>query len=139
MIKYLRNVLIFTLGLAVLPAVHAATPPIAQAEINYLLEFVESSGCEFYRNGTWYDSRKARTHLQSKYEMLAAADRIKTAEEFIENAATRSSVSGLNYQVSCSGGKPSASAEWLRVALERCRQGAPREGVVRLHPLQTDP
>jgi len=70
MIKYLRNVLIFTLGLAVFPAVHAATPPIAQAEINYLLEFVESSGCEFYRNGTWYDSRKARTHLQSKYEIL---------------------------------------------------------------------
>jgi hypothetical protein len=47
MIKYLRNVLIFTLGLAVFLAVHAATPPIAQAEINYLLEFVESSGCEF--------------------------------------------------------------------------------------------
>jgi hypothetical protein len=42
-------------------------------------------------------------------------------------------------QVRCSGGKPSASAEWLRGALERYRQGAPREGVVRLHPLQTDP
>jgi hypothetical protein len=139
MIKYLRNVLIFTLGLAVFPAVYAAAPPIAQAEINYLLEFVESSGCEFYRNGTWYDSRKARTHLQSKYEVLAAKDRIKTAEEFIEKAATRSNVSGLNYQVRCSGGKPSASAEWLRAVLERYRQGAPREGVVRLHPLQTDP
>lgn len=131
MIRCLRSVLICTLGLTVLAAVHAATPPTAQAEINYLLEFVESSGCEFYRNGTWYDSRKARTHLQSKYEILAAKDRIKTAEEFIEKAATRSNVSGLNYQVRCSGGKPSASAEWLRGALERYRQGAPREGVVR--------
>ena len=139
MIRCLRSVLICTLGLTVLAAVHAATPPTAQAEINYLLEFVESSGCEFYRNGTWYDSRKARTHLQSKYEILAAKDRIKTAEEFIENAATRSNVSGLNYQVRCSGGKPSASAEWLRAALERYRQDAPREGVVRLHPLQTEP
>jgi hypothetical protein len=44
-----------------------------------------------------------------KYETLAARNRIKTAEEFIENAATRSSVSGLNYQVRCSGGKPDAA------------------------------
>jgi hypothetical protein len=139
MIKCLRNALICTLALTVLAAVRAAPPPIAQAEINYLLEFVESSGCEFYRNGTWYDSKKARTHLQSKYEILAARDRIKTAEEFIENAATRSSVSGLNYQVRCTGGKPGASAEWLRAALERYRQGAPRDGVARLHRLQTDP
>ena len=40
MIKCLRKVLICILGLTVLPAVHAAPPPIAQAEINYLLEFV---------------------------------------------------------------------------------------------------
>jgi hypothetical protein len=127
------------LGLAVLPAVRAAPPPIARAEINYLLEFVESSRCDFYRNGTWYDSKRARTHLQSKYEILAAKDRIKTAEEFIENAATRSSVSGLNYQVRCSSGKPGASADWLRAALERYRQDAPRDGVVRLHPVQIEP
>jgi hypothetical protein len=135
----LPRILICILSLAVVSTVRAAAPPIAQAEINYLLEFVEFSGCEFYRNGTWYDSKEARTHLQSKYEILAARDRITTAEEFIENAATRSSVSGLNYQVRCSGGKPGASAEWLWAALERYRQDAPREGVVRLHPVQIEP
>jgi hypothetical protein len=127
------------LGLAVLPAVRAAPPPIAQTEINYLLEFIESSSCEFYRNGTWYDSKKARAHLQSKYEILVAGDRIKTAEEFIENSATRSSVSGLNYQVRCRGGQPITSAEWLRSALERYRRDAPRESVVRLQPVQVEP
>jgi hypothetical protein len=122
----LPRVLICILGLAMVPVVRAAPPPIALAEINYLLDFVESSGCEFYRNGIWYDSKKARAHLQSKYELLAARDRIKNAEEFIENAATRSSISGLNYQVRCSGDKPIPSSEWLRSALERFRLGAPR-------------
>jgi len=117
----LPRVLVCILGLGVLPTVRAAPPPIAQAEINYLLEFVESSGCEFYRNGTWYDAKKARTHLESKYEILAARGQIKTAEEFIENAATRSSVSGLNYQIRCSGAEPVASGEWLRRALQRYR------------------
>lgn len=139
MIKCLRNVLICMLGLTVLPAVHAAPPPIAQAEITYLLEFVESSGCEFYRNGAWYDAKRARAHLELKYEILAARDRIKTAEDFIENAGTRSSVSGLDYQIRCSGGKPGASAEWLRAALERYRHDAPRDGMVRLHPIQIEP
>jgi hypothetical protein len=123
----LRIGLICLLVLAVVPAVRAAPPLIAQAEINYLLDFVESSGCEFYRNGSWYDSKRARAHLQSKYEILAARDRIKTADEFIENAATRSSVSGRNYEVRCSDGKPPvASGAWLRGALERYRHDAPR-------------
>jgi hypothetical protein len=35
------------LGLAVFPVVRAGPPPIAQAEINDLLAFVELSACEF--------------------------------------------------------------------------------------------
>jgi hypothetical protein len=124
----LPTVLILLLGLAVSEALQAAPPPIAQAEINYLLEFVEHSGCEFFRNGTWYDAKTARAHLKSKYELLSASDRISSTEDFIDKAATSSSLSGRPYQVRCGGGEPITSAQWLREALNRYRpHDAPRD------------
>jgi hypothetical protein len=51
-----------------------------------LLGFVANSGCEFFRNGSWYDGKKAEAHLRYKYETLATRDRINTAEDFIEEA-----------------------------------------------------
>jgi Family of unknown function (DUF5329) len=59
------------LALMLLPAVRAAPPAIAQTEINYLLGFIARSDCAFYRNGSWYDSKKAQAHLRSKYDILA--------------------------------------------------------------------
>ena len=76
------------LALMLLPAVRAVPPAIAQTEINYLLGFIERSDCAFYRNGSWYDSKKAQAHLRSKYDILALRDHIDTAEDFIEKAAT---------------------------------------------------
>ena len=123
-------VLGLVLGLALLPVARAAAPAIAQTEINYLLEFVGNSGCEFFRNGSWYDAKKAEAHLRYKYEMLAARDRINTAEEFIEQAATKSSLSGQPYQVRCGGLDAATSEQWLRAVLARYRahaaEGAPR-------------
>jgi hypothetical protein len=126
----LPAVLGLMLGLALLPVARAAPPAIAQTEVNYLLGFVESSGCEFYRNGSWYDSKKAQAHLRYKYEMLAAGNQITTAEDFIEKAATKSSLSGRPYQVRCRGDDAVTSNQWLRDELARYRahaaQGAPR-------------
>lgn len=141
--KELRNTrpsaaLIWVLGLALLPSARAAPPPIAQAEIHYLLESVENSGCEFYRNGARYDSKKARAHLHCKYAILSASGRINTAEDFIENAATCSRVSGRPYQVRCAGTRAVTSSQWLRKALERYRlRRAQRDTrVVRGHLVQ---
>jgi hypothetical protein len=117
------------LGLALLTVASAAPPAIAQTEINYLLGFVGSSGCEIYRNGSWYDSKRAQAHLRFKYEKLAAQDRIHTAEEFIETAATKSSSSGQPYQVRCRGSEAVTSSQWLRDVLARYRTlRAPRVG-----------
>jgi len=113
--------LVWTLGLALLPVARAAPPAIAQTEIRYLLGFIEGSGCEFYRNGSWYDSKQAQAHLRYKYEMLEAEDRIHTAEDFIEKAATQSSLSGRPYQVRCRGGEAVTSNQWLREVLARYR------------------
>ena len=128
------------LGLTLLPVAGAAPPTIAQTEINYLLGFIGSSGCEFYRNGSWYDSTKAEAHLRNKYKMLAAGDRINTAEEFIEKAATKSSLSGQPYEVRCSGREMVTSTQWLREELAGYRSRdppcAPRvaRGALRINP-----
>jgi hypothetical protein len=114
-------VLGLVLGLALLPIARAAPAAIAQSEITYLLGFIASSGCEFYRNGSWYDSKEAQAHLTYKYQMLAARDQINTAEDFIEKAATKSSLSGRPYQVRCGGGEALTCNQWLREALARYR------------------
>ena len=49
---------------------------------------------------------------------------VSSAEDFIERAATKSSMSGQRYQVDCPAGKQDASA-WLNDELKRLRQ-APR-------------
>jgi hypothetical protein len=105
-----------------LPTAMADPPPTVRAEVGYLLQQVEQSGCEFYRNGTWYDSKRAGTHLNDKYRYLVAKGQINTTEEFIERAATASSRSGSRYQIKCSGSAPMDSNRWLREALAAYRQ-----------------
>lgn len=118
-----------TLMLILASAARAGPPAMAEAEINHLLGFVGSSGCEFHRNGSWYDSKRAEAHLRSKYQWLAAHDQINTAEEFIEKAATRSSLSGQPYEVRCAGSEAVMANRWLHDELThyrtRSRSGAP--------------
>jgi len=103
----------------------AAPPASAVDEINYLLGFIDRSGCRFYRNGTWYDSHRAQSHLRDKYNYLAARDRIKTADDFIDQAATRSSMSGQEYQIECEAGPALPSSQWLRTVLLGYRSSLP--------------
>src|SRR5271165_3698777 len=115
--------LVFALIVAMhlLPAARAAAPPVAQIEINHLLGLIEHSGCEFFRNGTWYDAQQAQAHLRAKYDALVANDQIKTAEDFIEKAASNSSISGRPYQIRCGGGAAMPTGQWLGAALARFR------------------
>jgi hypothetical protein len=119
----------FVLGLLVTfasaPISQAAMAAVAQAEVHHLLAFVEGSGCRFFRNDVWYDPPSAADHLRQKYEWLATRDRIATAEDFIDKAATKSSLTGRAYQVQCSSAAPLATASWLRTELARYRT-APR-------------
>jgi hypothetical protein len=59
-----------------------------------------------------------------------ARDRIRTAEDFIELAATRSGSSGREYAVRCAGEAPVSSNRWLTEQLRRYRSvpGTPRAG-----------
>jgi len=103
------------------PAAELAPPAIAQSEINHLLAFIEQSGCQFYRNGSWYDSKDAAAHLRDKYEYLSARGLIKSAEDFIVQAATKSSLSGKAYAIKCGSGPEMTTDQWLSEALARYR------------------
>ncbi|MGO9039644.1 MAG: DUF5329 domain-containing protein [Steroidobacteraceae bacterium] len=113
--------LALVVALNITPGAHAAAPPAAQIEINHLLGLIQQSGCEFYRNGTWYDAQHAQAHLRAKYEMLAADGQIKTAEDFIEKAASTSSMSGQPYQMRCGAGAAMTTNQWFLAALMRLR------------------
>jgi len=99
----------------------AAPPPAVKVEIDYLLQYVEESRCEFYRNGSWYTASRARAHLQLKYDHLLARDRVASAEDFIDRAATRSSMSGQPYRVRCADGIVHDAGDWFSDALARYR------------------
>ena len=95
--------------------------PAASQEINHLIAYLKTSGCEFQRNGSWYDSAKAAEHLRGKYDYLLKKGLVATAEDFIARAGTESSISHKPYQVRCSGKQAEASASWLQAELKRYR------------------
>ncbi|MFO1197480.1 MAG: DUF5329 domain-containing protein [Burkholderiaceae bacterium] len=105
----------------------AAQDAAVSAEIDALLERLARSGCEFQRNGSWYAAADARAHLQRKREVLESRAALRDAEQFIELAASASSVSGKPYLVRCAGGAPAESRAWLGAQLQSIRgtRGAP--------------
>lgn len=96
----------------------------AQQEITHLFSYLDNSGCQFNRNGSWYDAKAARGHINDKYLYLLRKDRINTAEDFIEGAASRSSMSGRAYMVKCGNGPSIESGTWFRAELEKFRKEA---------------
>jgi|SRR5450631_2910082 len=101
------------IALVWIAAAHAAPTPAAKIEIEYLLSAIASSDCRFYRNGTWYDAKSAAAHLRGKYESLVAKELIRDADDFIERAATKSSMSGQDYAIKCEGIAEMSSRQWL--------------------------
>ncbi|PQP00730.1 MULTISPECIES: DUF5329 domain-containing protein [Pseudomonas] len=99
----------------------AQTSPQATQEINSLLDFVEHSECRFVRNGSEYAGPQARAHLEKKLEYLEEQEKVNSAEDFIELAATRSSTSGHAYEVRCPAGIQPANL-WLKTELQRQRK-----------------
>ena len=104
-------------------AIFANPDASAQREIDHLLEFVAGSSCTFVRNGTDHPAQKASEHLAGKFRY--AASRITTAEGFIRDLASRSSVSGEAYRVKC-GKVDIPAGVWLTQELQRHRESRVR-------------
>ena len=87
--------------------------------IDYLIQYVASSDATFIRNGKSHPPKEAADHMRDKYEHFAKE--IKTPEDFIRLAASKSLVSGESYYVIPKGGKKIACAQWLTAALKERR------------------
>lgn len=87
--------------------------PTEQQKIDYLISTVaDLHDAVFIRNGTAYDATQAAAHLRLKLRF--AGSRVKTANEFITQCATGSSVSGVHYTIRFANGPTLDSATWLR-------------------------
>jgi uncharacterized protein DUF5329 len=121
--RFLIMTLASLIGIALMPAPRAEPPtPEVQREIDFLLDAIGSSGCEFYRNGTWHDAKTAQAHVGDKYAYLLKRDRIRTTEDFIDEAATRSSLSGEPYKIRCGADREQPTDRWLHAELARFRK-----------------
>lgn len=93
--------------------VQAAATEEVRSEIQFLLQTIAQSNCEFQRNGSWHAAADASAHLKRKFEYLNKRNLADTVPLFIERAGTRSSMSGKTYTVRCANTPEQASADWL--------------------------
>ena len=70
----------------------------------------------FIRNGTRYDAQAAASHLTNKLDY--SKNRLKSVNEFIDHVASRSYLSGKDYEVILPGGKQITAKNYLYSILE---------------------
>lgn len=88
-----------------------------QRLIRDLLERVRTSGLTFVREGKEYTAYRTENHLEAKL----AAHPVRTAEDFIEKIASRSSTTGNAYLVELEPGKRVEAETWFRARLVELR------------------
>ncbi len=99
-------------ALLFLPAMLLARDAREQARIDYLVRRVENStGVEFIRNGKGYDGVAAAAHLGRK--LGYAGGRVKTAEDFVKNCASESSLTHQKYQIRLADGSMMDAASYF--------------------------
>jgi len=103
-------------------AVAAPAPAPVRTEIETLLQALQTSGCQFNRNGSWYTGAEAQAHLTKKIEYLESKNLVKSTEDFINLGASTSSSSSKPYLVRCGSAQAVESKVWLQAKLATLRQ-----------------
>lgn len=86
-------------------------------KIEALIKSIENlQQARFYRNGSYYDAKTAGQHLRMKLDK--AGDRIKTARDFIEKLASKSSMSGEDYKIVYNDGRVILARNYLYAILK---------------------
>ncbi len=102
-----------SVGIVGLLATAALAGPASDTErIETVLKTIEQSKITFVRNGDEHNPKAAADHLRSK--LKRAGDKVKTFEHFVEQLATKSSMSGKPYLVKLENGELVPLAKWLR-------------------------
>lgn len=105
----------------------ATGTPVAgpvRTEIDAVLSKLQTSGCQFNRNGAWYSGSEAKDHLLRKLDYFEGKGTVQNTEQFIELAASKSSSSGKPYQVRCGNESAMESQQWLSRQLISIRSAA---------------
>jgi len=122
--KLTRFVCLSAFATLFLPSIaSSAADDMLVRTIHHLLAYVEASNCVFIRNGKEHDSKEAAKHIRTKYDSFMIS--IKTPEEFIEKAASKSIISSQLYWVQCADHSPIPTAEWLTQELSNYRKAYP--------------
>jgi len=100
----------------------AAPSDTEQARIDRLIGAVAARGeCRFIRNGREYAASDAATFLRRKMQSMGG--RVGTAQDFIEQIASKSSTSGEPYLIRYGDGREATSERFLRAELARIVAG----------------
>jgi hypothetical protein len=103
-------------------AAQVAPTALSEAKkIEALLTRLEASDAIFIRNGGEHTGKEAAEHLRGKLE--SASERVKTAADFIEHLASKSSLSGKAYRVKLSDGGLVEAREWFEGQLRAVEKG----------------
>ncbi|MFV0680513.1 DUF5329 domain-containing protein [Ottowia sp.] len=116
-LSFMRLLLSAVAALTCSAAWAAPTSAPVRAEIDGLLVRLQTSGCAFSRNGTWYSGAEAQTHLLRKLGYIERRGTVQSTEQFIELAAAQSSSTGQPYQVKCGNATAVPSQQWLNQQL----------------------
>lgn len=112
--------IIIILSVASRPAYAAQPQPGLEQTVQYLLEYVSGSGLTFIRNASEYSGQEAAEHMKNKYEHFK--DKISTAEDFIDWAASKSLMTGRPYLVIMENGTTIPTRDWLATVLADYRK-----------------
>lgn len=92
-----------------------------EQKITHLIQYIEKSNVIFIRNGSEYNAADAAKHLRMKREK--AGKKIKTAKEFIDYLASKSSVSGEPYKIKFPNGVIMPVRDVLYFELKKLESG----------------
>jgi len=99
---------------------HAIAKEDLDSAITYLLAYVQNSDVVFIRNNREHTPEEAAAHMRRKYEHFK--DQIKTPEDFILLAGTKSLMTGKAYHVRMKDGRTMRSQKWLEDVLAEYRK-----------------
>lgn len=103
----------------------AELPEAEKKKIEHLINYVaEMKDAKFVRNGSEYDAKTAATFIRRKWG--ANENKISTAREFIEHAASGSGTSGKPYLIRFKDGTEINSGDYLLKELERLEKESPQ-------------
>jgi hypothetical protein len=113
---------IFVLSLTS-PASSSDFTPATKSEVLHLISYIRQSGCQFNRNGEWYqDANAICGHIQLKCDYFLGKGAINSTEDFIKWSASKSEMSGKPYLVKCGDASPMPLSGWLSQELDRYRR-----------------